>query len=103
MPALRLSHLAVTKTARGLHLRTLLHKRRKLVIVAGMSKPTGQRSVRVHVMMTPSELRSIDDWRRHQPALPSRAAAIRTLIRRGLAAKVPAKAIPAKTRPGDHD
>ncbi|WP_312414089.1 hypothetical protein [Shinella sp.] len=32
-------------------------------------------------------LRMIDDWRRHQPELPSRAEAIRQLIHTGLAAR----------------
>jgi metal-responsive CopG/Arc/MetJ family transcriptional regulator len=32
-------------------------------------------------------LRTIDDWRRHQPELPSRAEAIRQLIHTGLAAR----------------
>lgn len=32
-------------------------------------------------------LRTIDDWRRHHPELPSRAEAIRQLIHTGLAAR----------------
>lgn len=32
-------------------------------------------------------LRTIDDWRRRQPELPSRAEAIRQLIQTGLAAR----------------
>jgi hypothetical protein len=41
------------------------------------------RSIRLQVMMTPEEIRAIDDWR-FEHRLPSRAAAIRKLMRRGL-------------------
>jgi hypothetical protein len=34
-------------------------------------------------------LRSIDDWRRHQPDLPSRAEAIRRLVEAGLKTQKP--------------
>jgi hypothetical protein len=59
-----------------------------------MAKTSERHSIRVHLMMTPSELKSIDDWRRQQPDLPSRAAAIRSLIRRRLSARAePAKSL----------
>jgi hypothetical protein len=46
---------------------------------------TGERhSTRVHLMMSQSELLAIDEWRRQQPDLPSRAEAIRRLIQLGL-------------------
>jgi metal-responsive CopG/Arc/MetJ family transcriptional regulator len=51
---------------------------------------TGEKhSTRVHIMMSPSELRAVDEWRRQQPDLPSRAEAIRRLIQLGIAAKAP--------------
>jgi hypothetical protein len=37
-------------------------------------------------MLTASELRRIDDWRRQQPDLPSRSEAIRRLIDAALVA-----------------
>jgi hypothetical protein len=50
---------------------------------------TGERhSTRVHLMMSASELRAIGQWRRPQPDLPTRAAAIRRLIQLGLAPKI---------------
>jgi hypothetical protein len=58
-------------------------------------RETGERhSTRVHLMMTPTELRNIDEWRRRQPDLPVRAKAIRRLIVLGLTAKT---APPKKT------
>ena len=47
------------------------------------------RSTRVHLMMSDSELRAVDDWRREQADLPSRAEAIRRLIQAGLTTKAP--------------
>jgi hypothetical protein len=52
-----------------------------------MSETGEKHSTRVHLMMTASELRSVDEWRRQQPDLPSRAEAIRRLIELGLSAK----------------
>jgi hypothetical protein len=40
---------------------------------------------RVPVMMSASELRAIEDWRRHRDELPSRSEAIRQLVQLGLA------------------
>lgn len=45
----------------------------------------GPREERLQVMLTPQELRALDDFR-FQRRMPSRAAAIRELLRRGLAA-----------------
>jgi len=54
---------------------------------------TGERhSTRVHIMMSQSELLAIDEWRRQQPDLPSRAEAIRRLIQHGLTTKAPKSA-----------
>jgi hypothetical protein len=52
-----------------------------------MSETAERHSTRVHIMMSQSELRAIDEWRRQQPDLPTRAAAFRRLIELGLAAK----------------
>jgi hypothetical protein len=44
------------------------------------------RTERLQIMLTEDELRTLDDWRfaRH---MPSRAAAVRELLKRGLAAE----------------
>lgn len=44
-----------------------------------------ERAERLQVMLTESELRALDDWR-FSRRMPSRAAAIRELLKRGLAA-----------------
>jgi hypothetical protein len=44
------------------------------------------RPERLQIMVTPEELAAIDDWR-FARRLPSRAAAVRELLRRGLAAE----------------
>jgi len=44
------------------------------------------RPERLQIMLTPEELTAIDDWR-FARRLPTRAAAIRELLRRGLAAE----------------
>lgn len=43
------------------------------------------RGERLQIMLTPEELQALDDWR-FQHRMPSRAAAVRELLRRGLAA-----------------
>lgn len=43
------------------------------------------RGERLQIMLTEEELRALDDWRFAQ-RMPSRAAAVRELLRRGLAA-----------------
>jgi len=40
----------------------------------------------MQIMLQPEELGTIDDWRFHK-RMPSRAAAVRELLRRGLAAE----------------
>ena len=53
-----------------------------------MSKKDELHSTRVPLMMTQTELRNIEDWRRRQPDLPARAEAIRRLVQLGLTGKV---------------
>jgi len=45
----------------------------------------GNRDERLQIMLDPAELRAIDDFR-YRYRLPSRAAAVRELLKRGLAA-----------------
>jgi hypothetical protein len=44
------------------------------------------REQRLQIMLTPLELRAVDDWR-FVRRMPSRAAAVRELLRLGLAAE----------------
>jgi hypothetical protein len=44
------------------------------------------RGERLQIMLTPEELKALDDWRFRQ-RMPSRAAAVRELLKRGLAAE----------------
>ena len=44
------------------------------------------REVRLQIMLMPEELKAIDDWR-FAKRMPSRASAVRELLRRGLAAE----------------
>lgn len=48
------------------------------------------RETRVQIMLDDDELAAIDDWR-FKRRMPSRAAAIRELLRRGLAAELGAE------------
>ena len=41
---------------------------------------TEKKSVRLNMVITPSEVAAIDDWRRKQSDLPSRSEAIRRLV-----------------------
>ena len=43
------------------------------------------RDVRLQIMLSPEEMRALEDWR-FSRRMPSRASAIRELLRRGLAA-----------------
>jgi len=43
-----------------------------------------EQTERFQMRVSPSFLRLIDDWRRKQPDLPSRAEAIRRLVERGV-------------------
>jgi len=44
------------------------------------------RGERLQIMLTPEELKALDDWR-FTHRMPSRASAVRELLRRGLAAE----------------
>jgi hypothetical protein len=44
------------------------------------------RGERLQIMLTPEELQALDDWR-FKKRMPSRAAAVRELLKRGLAAE----------------
>ena len=44
------------------------------------------RGERLQIMLTPEELKVLDDWRFRQ-RMPSRASAVRELLKRGLAAE----------------
>jgi hypothetical protein len=44
------------------------------------------RAERLQIMLTDDELRAVDDWR-FDHRMPSRASAVRELLRRGLAAE----------------
>jgi hypothetical protein len=44
------------------------------------------RDVRLQIMLQPDELRAIEDWR-FSKRMPSRASAVRELLRRGLRAE----------------
>jgi hypothetical protein len=50
-------------------------------IIWSMDEPLDQR---MHLVMSKSHLRALDEWRRNQPDLPSRSEAIRRLIETGL-------------------
>ena len=51
-----------------------------------MTNPGGKRTEKIQVMLNDEEIRAIDDWR-FEHRLPSRAAAIRELLSRGLHGK----------------
>ena len=46
--------------------------------------PDDEQTERFQMRVSPSFLRLIDEWRRKQPDLPSRAEAIRRLVERGI-------------------
>jgi hypothetical protein len=46
----------------------------------------GDRDIRMQIMLQPEELGAIEDWR-FSKRMPSRAAAVRELLRRGLASE----------------
>lgn len=52
-----------------------------------MNKKTELKTVRLQMVLTPSERDDIDKWRAKQPDLPSRSEAIRRLIKAGLGRK----------------
>jgi hypothetical protein len=44
-----------------------------------------ERDIRLQIMLSPEEMRALEDWR-FSRRMPSRASAIRELLKRGLAA-----------------
>jgi hypothetical protein len=44
------------------------------------------RAERLQIMLSPAELKLVDDWR-FEKRMPSRASAVRELLKRGLAAE----------------
>ena len=48
--------------------------------------PQLMRGERLQIMLTEAELRAVDDWR-FERRMPTRAAAVRELLKRGLAAE----------------
>lgn len=64
-----------------------------ILSIAAMGRLSGQgqmgelkRGERLQIMLTDEELKAVDDWR-FSARMPSRAAAIRELLKRGLAAE----------------
>jgi hypothetical protein len=57
------------------------------------------RPERMQIMLDPDELKALDDWR-FKARMPSRAAAIRELLRRGLAAVGFEVAMPGQSSAG---
>ncbi|GHF66722.1 hypothetical protein [Seohaeicola zhoushanensis] len=51
-----------------------------------MQDDNAKRSDRLQIMLTPEEIRALDDWR-FEARMPSRSAAVRELLRRGLEAE----------------
>ena len=51
-----------------------------------MAESTRQRGERLQIMLNPEELDAVDDFR-FKKRMPSRAAAVRELLKRGLAAE----------------
>jgi hypothetical protein len=51
-----------------------------------MSEQTRQRAERLQIMLDPEELAAVDDFR-FKKRMPSRASAVRELLKRGLAAE----------------
>lgn len=51
-----------------------------------MTSEHGKRLTRLQIMVSDDEIRALDDWR-FSERMPSRAAAIRELLRRGLGAE----------------
>jgi hypothetical protein len=52
----------------------------------GMPLSEANRGERLQIMLTQDELRALDDWR-FGKRMPSRAAAVRELLKRGLSAE----------------
>jgi len=48
--------------------------------------PSEKRGERLQILLTPEEVSALDDWR-FKTRMPSRASAVRELLKRGLAAE----------------
>jgi hypothetical protein len=57
-----------------------------LELLMGVSMGELNRGERLQIMLTPEELRIVDTWR-FAKRMPSRASAIRELLKRGIAAE----------------
>ena len=55
-------------------------------VTAGTQPQSGKRTQKLQLMLSERELKVIDDWR-FEHRMPTRAAAIRELLRRGLESK----------------
>jgi len=53
---------------------------------SAMAEETRQRAERLQIMLDPEELAAVDDFR-FKKRMPSRASAVRELLKRGLAAE----------------
>jgi len=51
-----------------------------------MEVPMAEREIRLQIMISPEELEAVETWR-FKSRMPSRASAIRELLRRGLASE----------------
>jgi hypothetical protein len=58
----------------------------KIIPAASTPMPQRSRDERLQIMLSPEELAVLDDFR-FQRRMPSRAAAVRELLKRGLAAE----------------
>jgi hypothetical protein len=68
----------------NLRLRVLVAKYAKWIASQGQAMSDEQRDERLQIMLSPDELTVLDDFRFKQ-RMPSRAAAVRELLKRGLA------------------
>lgn len=59
---------------------------RRVISILGKQMGELKRGERLQIMLTSEEMKAVDDWR-FGARMPSRAAAIRELLKRGLAAE----------------
>ena len=64
----------------------------KSEVTALARKKKADRGERLQIMLAPDELAALDEWR-FEMRMPSRAAAIRDLLRRGLADRGASRAV----------
>lgn len=63
-----------------------MSKFRQSSTIRAMQDDNAKRSDRLQIMLTPEEIRALDDWR-FEARMPSRSAEVRELLRRGLEAE----------------